>query len=206
MIPIPDRMKHLKVDPRGLPIPYSVLYDTSGKPLFSVNDHNKTVQTLMSNLCSVCGTPLARGRWLVGGPLSAFHPMGCFIDPPMHAECCHYSLQVCPYLAAPHYGNGVGPLKFEQAALPNRRALSLATPGTVIKPDRPDVFIAAMAVGHLDVNPDNASVRATQPYVTVEYWKDGKMIERLIGNALKYRMIIEAKRALEIMPIPEGGI
>jgi len=41
--------------------------------------------------------------WMIGGPLSAFHPQGVYIDTPVHYDCGKYALQVCPYSAVSLY-------------------------------------------------------------------------------------------------------
>ena len=38
-------------------------------------------------------------QWLVGGPASAFHPRGAYVDTPTHYACLRYALQMCPHLA-----------------------------------------------------------------------------------------------------------
>jgi hypothetical protein len=102
-IPIPERMKHLGIDRRGYPIPWSVYRDPDGRPHFTIFNNVLRARGIRDDLCGICGTKLFRGRWFVGGPVSAFDPRGTYIDPPMHHECSSYALTVCPYLAAPNY-------------------------------------------------------------------------------------------------------
>lgn len=71
--PIPFRMSHLEVDPRGYPIPWGVYRDPTGRAHFQINDDVRRYQAIKDNLCPICGTSLFRGRWFVGGPISAFH-------------------------------------------------------------------------------------------------------------------------------------
>jgi hypothetical protein len=185
-------MKHLKVDPRGYAIPYGVITDRDGTVHFAVNDEHIRLRSIKRDLCSLCGSPLLRGRWFVGGPLSAFHPHGAFIDPPMHYECSHYALQVCPYLAAPRYTKEVGPTKARRAALSD--TMVLTDPNMIPGRPRDDLFIAICASGqHIF---ENGNTKPKHPYVTVEYWRHGRMIERLTGASLKRRVEDEARRAL----------
>jgi len=199
-IPIPARMSHLKVDPRGYAIPYGVVIDRDGTVHFAINDERVRISSIESNLCSLCGKPLLRGRWFVGGPLAAFHPYGAFIDPPMHYECSHYALQVCPYLAAPRYVKEIGKTKAEAADFGGGMAIML---DNTMQPGRPrdDLFIAINAIAQEMLETGN--VKPKHPYVTIEYWKHGKLIERLTGSALKKRIDVERLRALEEKPIPE---
>lgn len=202
MIPIPKRMQHLKVDPRGYAVPYGVAIDRDGTVHFSINDEHVRISSIIHNLCSICGTPLSRGRWFVGGPLSAFHPHGAFVDPPMHSECKHYALQACPYLAARRYVKDIGITKAKASASALTNMAVLIDNNMMPGRPRDDLFIAICAAGQ-QVH-ENYNTKPKQPYITVEYWRHGKMLERLTGNALKARVTREMERALDEMPIPEG--
>jgi hypothetical protein len=105
--PVPDRMKHLETDSRGYLIPWGVYRDHTGRAHFQINDELRRLRSFRENLCPICGKSLFRGRWFVGGPMSAFHEAGAFADPPMHYECAVYALQVCPYIALPRYGRRI---------------------------------------------------------------------------------------------------
>ena len=35
--------------------------------------------------------------------MSALHPNGAYIDPPLHHECMRFALQTCPYLISTKY-------------------------------------------------------------------------------------------------------
>ena len=106
-IEIPKRMRKLERDRRGYPIPKSVFRDSTGKPHFQISDLIELKRLLKFDLCAMCGAKLKASRWLVGGPKSAFYLQGAYFDPPMHDECAHYALQVCPYLAAPTYSKRI---------------------------------------------------------------------------------------------------
>lgn len=142
-IPIPPRMAHLPKDPRGYPIPAMVLIDDGGRPHFQINDERLRQGCIKADNCVICGRKLFRGRWFVGGPLSAFSERGLYIDPPLHKECMEYAMAVCPYLAAPNYGKEIG----------TKTLKGRTTSGVGIKVDpttiaeRPDWFVAVMAVG-----------------------------------------------------------
>jgi len=180
-VPIPDRMKHLPLDRRGYPILYGVYVDKSGKPHFTINDERARVMMRERDLCSVCGHKLFRGRWFAGGPGSAFHPEGCYIDMPMHDECVHYALMVCPYLALPNYAREIG----ENAAKKLTDEI-IAIDETMI-PDRPAVFVAVMAIGQTYVGERMVSgqyVRPNRPYRKIEYWQHGRQLPDDVGKAL----------------------
>jgi len=197
-IPIPERMRHLNVDARGYAIPYGVVIDTSGTVHFAMNDERIRQESIKRDLCSLCGKRLLRGRWFVGGSLSAFHPNGAFIDPPMHYECSHYALQACPYLAAPHYVREIGPQKAKQAQENLRKAGIIAvTIDTTMMPGRPhgEIFIAICSAGQTVFR--NMNTRPKLPFIALEYWKHGRMIERLTGPALSRRLPKESEAAME---------
>ncbi len=181
MIPIPDRMKHLRVV-RGIAVPYGVVIGTDGTVHFSINDEAVRRRSITDDLCAICGTKLFRGRWLVGGALAAFHEDGVFIDPPMHSECAHYALQVCPYLAAPRYAGEVGLKKAEakRGTFPNKMVL---VDNTMI-PGRPagDMFVALMTTGRIAIMDDSFKLKPKKPFHIIEYWRHGEQITKAEGD------------------------
>ncbi|MFK4135920.1 hypothetical protein ACI2KR_27100 [Pseudomonas luteola] len=100
-IETPDRIKRMKVDSRGYPIPYSVEIDANGKPDFRVIDPQKWFLAAQQKRCGICGEPLGAYVAFVGGPLSIENRY--FTDLPMHKDCATYALQVCPFIAAPKF-------------------------------------------------------------------------------------------------------
>ena len=99
---MPARIARLPRDPRGYPIPWNVLR-ANGAAFFTVNDDRRHWIAIRRGLCPICGEALGRWKWFVGGPRSAFDPNGWYSDLPGHRECIEFSLQTCPYLAAPKY-------------------------------------------------------------------------------------------------------
>lgn len=180
-VPIPDRMKHLKLDKRGLPIPYIVTRDKAGLPIFTANDDWKVKQCLEHDLCAISGQKLFRGRWFIGGPLSAFHPEGWYIDTPVHFECMRYAMQVCPYLAATKY---TGRLDIDHIT-PERVPGLVAVIDNTMIPERPEMFVAIMAVaqetktlasGRTYIRPKKGAIRQT------EFWRQGVQISEAEGR------------------------
>lgn len=168
--PIPERMAHLPCDHRGYPIPWMVYRDLEDRPHFQINDHVKRMISIDYDLCSICGKKLFRGRWFVGGPMSAYDENGAYIDPPMHDECVHYALKVCPYLAAPRYAHEIGTRTLGKH---DRNTLVLTDP-TMID-GRPELFVAVMAIGQT-LTPGNEYVRPKRPYRAIEWWRHGKRL------------------------------
>ena len=87
--------------------------------------------------------------------MSAFHPDGAYIDPPLHYECMRYAMQVCPYLAAPRYAGRVDDRTLKDDDRPTR------SPSTL-----PNVFVAARP-GKL-VGLASLNVVPRRPYLRVE--------------------------------------
>lgn len=175
-VPIPQSMARLDRDPRGYPIPFMVLRDSTGRPHFTVNDESKRLQCMKRSWCSVCGGLLPRNRWFAGGPLSAFHPNGAYFDPPMHLDCLRYSMRVCPYLATPRY---LGRIDAGTLAEP-----TILVDSTMI-PDRPEVFVCVLASGQDIVEGRvNLCVRPKRPYLDVEFWRHGERLEHAAGQQI----------------------
>lgn len=180
-VPIPDRMKHLPKDPRGYPIPSNVLVDNKGKAHFAINDHEVREHHIKNELCPICAGKLLRGRWLVGGPASAFHEMGGYLDPPMHDECCHYALKVCPYLAAPSYGKRVDAKTLNPKDSPVGALFVDSTQIDI----RPDVFVAIMHVGETysyDQFGYVHAIKPKRPFRKIEYWQNGTLMSDADGK------------------------
>lgn len=180
-VPIPDRMRHLPLDPRGYPVPVIVMRDSVGNPLFAANAEEDRQRMFRDDRCHICGKRLDRGRWFVGGHLSACAVHGQFMDGGLHGECARYALKVCPYMAAPTYGRLVGPHQ-----LKNHRSEAVILHDDTATNTRPEFFVALMAVaqqpsyatvhgfGHRRfvrlVRPRPGSVRR------VELWRHGELI------------------------------
>jgi hypothetical protein len=177
-VAIPALMQHLPRDERGYAIPCTVLVDSQGKAHFAVNDELKRQQMLREDRCTICGHKLLRGRWSVGGPLSLLDERGALIDPPMHYECSHYALRVCPYIAAPNYSKRV-----DAKTVPKDEALIYMDPTEI--PRRPDVFIAVMHIGQTFHKEGRfiRFIRPNRPFRQIEYWRQGTMLDPVEGKA-----------------------
>jgi hypothetical protein len=185
-VPIPDRMRHLELDRRGYPIPWNLYRDPDGRAHFQINDHVLNAKALAEDLCPICGTKLFRGRWFVGGPLSAFHPDGAYFDAPMHHECATYALQVCPWLAAPRYMS-----RIDDKTLAPDDPVGVLIDHTQI-PTRPEIFVSAMATGQIL---KGTHIIPRRPFARVEFWRGGARIPDSEGWA-----IVAGKIA---QPLPE---
>jgi hypothetical protein len=184
LMQVPDRMKHLELDSRGYPIPWGLYRDKEGRAHFTINDELRRFHAIRRGICPICGSPLFRGRWFVGGPISAFHEHGAYADPPMHYECATYALQVCPYLAAPRYAR-----RIEDRTLTQNDTTPILVDKTMIE-RRPELFISAMATGQRVTKGFSPNVIPRRPFVRIEYWQAGNLLDKADGEAL-----VEAERS-----------
>lgn len=174
-IAVPERMANNPRDERGYTIPWNVMIDANGKPLFTANNSGKHMHALLNNWCPLCGMPNDEVKWFVGGPLSAFHPNGWYFDLPGHEECITYALQVCPYLAAKNYLHRIDLPK--SAKLPETMVF---VDNTQIK-ERPVLFVA---VGCTEIEIKSSGTPMKLPYVRpqkesitgVQFWRHGKQL------------------------------
>ena len=182
MIDVPDRMKHLDRDHRGYPIPFIVFRDNENKPHFTINDAHKTSRCRSHDLCSICGKELMRGRWFVGGPMSALAPLGAYIDPPLHHECMVFALQTCPYLLNASYQKRIDGATLDPKKAPGVIGLL----DTTMIPERPKVFIGVMAVGQFYT--DRGYVVPKKPFRAMEFWRNGVMEQKFEKDVIAAAM------------------
>jgi hypothetical protein len=182
-VPVPERMARLPRDPRGYPIFAMALRDDAGRAHFTVNDEGLRRRLIRHDRCSICGGKLLRGRWFIGGEKSAFHPQGCYIDPPTHAECARYALRVCPYLASPTYASLIAG-RTVPAGIKTLDVTAVISPDTADEV-RPALFVAVLARGQRAKPTEAGPVLVpARPYITVEYWQHGQQLAREAGEAL----------------------
>jgi hypothetical protein len=179
-VPIPRRMNALGRDSRGYPIPFNVKRDRQGQPHFAVTDELRQIVALKDQRCSICGTRIQKAMWFFGGPRSAFHPAGGYLDPAMHHECMQYAAQVCPYLAVPRYLSRVAESRVSLAGLEDEILID-----PTVEDGRPAFFVAVstnryrmgtrVAEGGMTLLP---VIHPERPYLALEYWRHGQQLSR----------------------------
>jgi hypothetical protein len=177
--PIPERMLHLDRDRRGYPIPFVVYRDTTGTAHFTINDHFKVDRAAEFRLCAICGDHLGAHKWFVGGPASAFHPNGRYLDGPMHRDCGRFALEVCPFLALAGRYTG----RIDAATL---RAED-AHPGMGLidhtqHPTQPVVFVFADTSAY--ARTATGLYDPVRPWRAVEFWRGGAQVDPGEARAL----------------------
>lgn len=173
--PLPLSMQHLPRDSRGLPIPFIVAVDSTGLPDFRINDIAKVIQCLEKGLCAISGLPLSPSNiWFVGGPSSAYHPIGAYLDPPARKECLVWALQVCPFLATKS-GYRMKPVK-PKFEVPGYAAI---ISHEAAEAEAPEYFVLARTSGFL-VGGEvvNLHYLPSRPWMEVEHWRAGGFVER----------------------------
>lgn len=104
---IPDRMKHLRINHQGFPVPFFVQWFRDGEPSdygdgepdFRVADQRKFVRALNERRCWVCGEKLGAYLAFLIGPMCAITRTTS--EPPCHLDCAQYAARACPFLSRP---------------------------------------------------------------------------------------------------------
>jgi hypothetical protein len=171
-IPIPETMQELPRDKRGLPVPFTILFDKFGEPNFKINDSRKELECVAKHNCSICGKPMSKNdMWFVGGALSAWHPAGAFNDAPAHELCTQYALQVCPYLSNNSYSGGN--IIVDESKYQGVQGFINPTQSTA----RLKFFVMVKAKS-FTINLQSKTYRPERPYVAEQLWSEGKQITR----------------------------
>lgn len=169
-IEIPKLIKdNCKIDKRGLIVPFVVLEDNFGEFHFKVNDNIKQIKAIKENLCAICGTELKEDMWLIGGPGSAFHNNGCYIDSCSHYECSRYALQVCPYLAYSGYNSKTDILKIQEQI-----DADLLLDNPTVDNNRVPLFVLSKIKSF---EYKNGYIYPRKPYIDVQFWNNGIQLD-----------------------------
>ena len=132
---------------------------------------------LAQKRCGLCGGKLKLGHmWLIGGPVSLFLEDGLFTVPPAHLECARYSVQVCPFLAAPVYSKLIEDKTLKAEAVHD--ADQFHNDGIV--PERPAFFVLGRTSGIRLMDAEDGSgkkyILPRRPWKELEFWKNGAPI------------------------------
>lgn len=163
MIDIPFRLARRPRDARGLVIPFVQFIKPDGTPDFRVLDSERATKALRRRLCGLCGDPMRRDVWFIGGPKCV--ESGCFYDPPMHEECARHALRACPHLARSKGKYSPAPDRIEGALM--------------FKGEMDDVkaewFGLLRSTGYRHSLTDTGMhlIEAHLPWLSVERWRDG---------------------------------
>lgn len=163
-VEVPPKLAGRPRDRRGYPIPWMTQLDAHGVPDFRVTNADRWALAAKARLCAMCGDPLGRHLAFIGGPVSFESRL--FTDLPMHKECALYSIQVCPFLAAPNFRYS--------PTLPTIDGVTTRVQTTEMVPTRPDRFFIATARDYAIVQTDVGSVLAhASPWEWSQWWRHG---------------------------------
>jgi hypothetical protein len=149
----------------------------NGVPHFTVDNVSALNLVLAERLCGLCGKPLKLGQmWLIGGPISAFHEDGLYIEPPAHEECARYAVQVCPFIAASNYSRRIEAKTLKPGAIDDMKQVH----DNQNAPPRPLFFALTRTSGVKLIDADDGSgqkhIQPRRPWKEIEFWKNGERI------------------------------
>jgi hypothetical protein len=97
-IPIPPRMQHLPISPKGFPVPWFVAV-VNGEWDFRVIGPGKVAAAHNHRKCWLCGGTLGRHLVFTIGPMCSVNRVSA--EPPSHLACAEYAARACPFLSRP---------------------------------------------------------------------------------------------------------
>src|SRR4051812_961023 len=97
-VPMPDRIRRLRINDKGFPVPWFVA-DVDGVPDLRVVDARKIKVAWKERRCWVCGDKLGSTVAFALGPMCAVNRT--VSEPPSHRACIEFSVRACPFLANP---------------------------------------------------------------------------------------------------------
>lgn len=179
----------MEQDPRGLPIPANVSYDSkNGKPIFAITNPIKEIELFCSQNCAVTGTLLdTEDVWFITTPDLAFAPFGLLMEAPMCGEAKDFTLRVCPYFGIRSYDR----LSDMQA---KAMVPKLSDESSGKSYQTPAEFVAIKVTGFRgEPTADGMQYLPSRHYARIEFWKernclrviDGQDVRAEIGKGLQ---------------------
>ena len=95
---MPERIKRLRVDHRGFPVPRFVAW-INGQADHRLIQPQWMNEAVKRRLCWVCGEPLGRYYCSIIGCMCAINRV--ISEPPSHRECGEFAAAACPFMARP---------------------------------------------------------------------------------------------------------
>lgn len=183
-------------DPRGLPIPANVSYDSkNGKPNFAITNPIKEIELFCAQKCGVTGTPFdTEDVWFITTPDLAFVPFGQLMDAPMCAEAKDFTLQVCPYFGMKNY---------ERLSDMQARAMApkLAADNSNTVYEMPTEFVAIKVKGfEAGLSQSGLRYLPSRHYARVEYWKERNRLSVIESEDVGAKIAAGLKKAMTILP------
>lgn len=183
-------------DPRGLPIPANVSYDSkNGKPIFAITDPTREIELFCSQRCAVTGTLLdTEDVWFVTTPDLAFVPFGRLMEAPMCGEAKDFTLRVCPYFGIRNYER----LSDEQA---KAIAPKLSGESSGKSTRTPAEFVAIKVTGFRgEPTSDGMRYLPSRHYARIEFWKERNCRRVVEGEDVRTEIVKGMEKASRIYP------
>jgi len=161
---LPDRVKLLKRDERGFPVPWFVHWQDD-KPDFRVVSPDKIVTAHKFGRCWICGGTMGVHRVCVIGPMCVVNRVTS--EPPSHRDCAEFAAKACPFLTKPRMRRNEKDLPEERApvaGMPIPR-----NPGCVALYETKSVSPFKAGGGYL--------FRLGEP-VRIDWWAEGRQATR----------------------------
>lgn len=95
---LPCRMRSLRVDARGYPVPWFVDW-IDGKPDFRAIKPGAVPEAIRFQKCWICGGRMGRYGAFVIGPMCTVNRISS--EPPAHRDCAEFAAKACPFLVRP---------------------------------------------------------------------------------------------------------
>lgn len=112
--PMPDRMKLLKRDERGFPVPWFVHWQDD-KPDFRVISPGKLGMAYRNGRCWICGGQMGVHRIYVIGPMCVINRVTS--EPASHRDCAEFAARACPFLTKPRMRRNEKDMPVERATV-----------------------------------------------------------------------------------------
>ena len=190
------KISAMERDPRGLPVPANVTYDTkNGKPNLGITNAIQEIELFCSRKCSVTGTLLdVEDVWFVTAPDLAFIPFLFLMDAPMCGEAKDFTLRVCPYFGMNNYTR----IADEQAkAMVPKLSVGSSTTNYRI----PAEFVAVKVAGfRADLIGGALQYLPSRHYTRIEFWKERNCHRVVEGQEIRAEIVKRLEKASAILP------
>jgi hypothetical protein len=183
-------------DPRGLPIPANVKYDSkNGKPIFASTNPIKEIELFCSQNCAVTGTLLdTEDVWFITTPDLAFVPFGHLMDAPICGEAKDFTLRVCPYFGIKNYDR----LSDMQA---KAMVPKLSDESSGKSYQTPAEFVAIKVTGFRgEPTADGMRYLPSRHYARIEFWKERNCLRVIDGQDVRAEIVEGLKKAMKLLP------
>ena len=160
--PMPDRMKLLKYDHRGFPVPWFVHWEND-QPDFRIIAPGKLAMAYKNGRCWICGGQMGVHRVSVIGPMCVVNRVTS--EPPSHRDCAEFAAKACPFLTKPRMRRNEKDLPVERAPM---RGLHI---------DRNPGCVALYETRRVSYNRDSGLFQLGEP-TRIDWWAEGRQATR----------------------------